>query len=205
MAETGTLHDAFLDELRDTYDAEKQLTKALPKLAKAAQLARSARGLRDAPRGDAGPDRASRAGLQEPRREGPRQALRRHRGHHRRRQVNHGGRLRRGDDGRVPDCRGPASRTLRDGCLRHAGGVGAGDGPHEAAELLQETLDEEKAADEKLSTSRRAASIRKPADGSQEDEEPVAGLPQARRNRPQSQVRTTTAAGTWCRSASCRN
>jgi ferritin-like metal-binding protein YciE len=36
MAETGTLHDAFVDELRDTYDAEKQLTKALPKLAKAA-------------------------------------------------------------------------------------------------------------------------------------------------------------------------
>ena len=32
----GTLHDAFLDELRDAYDAEKQLTKALPKLAKAA-------------------------------------------------------------------------------------------------------------------------------------------------------------------------
>ena len=36
MTETGTLHDAFIDELRDTYDAEKQLTKALPKLAKAA-------------------------------------------------------------------------------------------------------------------------------------------------------------------------
>src|SRR6187401_1904482 len=36
MAEAGTLHDAFIDELRDTYDAEKQLTKALPKLAKAA-------------------------------------------------------------------------------------------------------------------------------------------------------------------------
>ena len=35
MAETGTLKDAFLDELRDTYDAEKQLTKALPKMAKA--------------------------------------------------------------------------------------------------------------------------------------------------------------------------
>jgi len=35
MADTGTLHDAFIDELRDTYDAEKQLTKALPKLAKA--------------------------------------------------------------------------------------------------------------------------------------------------------------------------
>ena len=36
MAEVGTLHDAFLDELKDAYDAEKQLTKALPKLAKAA-------------------------------------------------------------------------------------------------------------------------------------------------------------------------
>ena len=36
MADTGTLHDAFIDELRDTYDAERQLTKALPKLAKAA-------------------------------------------------------------------------------------------------------------------------------------------------------------------------
>ena len=36
MAEMGTLHDAFVDELRDTYDAEKQLTKALPKMAKAA-------------------------------------------------------------------------------------------------------------------------------------------------------------------------
>ncbi len=36
MAEVKTLHDAFLDELRDAYDAEKQLTKALPKMAKAA-------------------------------------------------------------------------------------------------------------------------------------------------------------------------
>jgi hypothetical protein len=34
MAET--LRDAFIDELRDAYDAEKQLTKALPKMAKAA-------------------------------------------------------------------------------------------------------------------------------------------------------------------------
>ncbi|HEV8395989.1 MAG TPA: DUF892 family protein [Vicinamibacterales bacterium] len=33
---TGMLGDAFLDELRDCYDAEKQLIKALPKLAKAA-------------------------------------------------------------------------------------------------------------------------------------------------------------------------
>ena len=31
-----SLHDVFIDELRDTYDAEKQLIKALPKMAKAA-------------------------------------------------------------------------------------------------------------------------------------------------------------------------
>ena len=36
MAQAGSLHDAFIDELRDSYDAEKQLVKALTKLAKAA-------------------------------------------------------------------------------------------------------------------------------------------------------------------------
>jgi ferritin-like metal-binding protein YciE len=36
MPEAQTLHDMFLDELRDTYNSETQLTKALPRLAKAA-------------------------------------------------------------------------------------------------------------------------------------------------------------------------
>jgi ferritin-like metal-binding protein YciE len=36
MPKPGTLHDAFIDELRDTYDAERQITKALPKMIKAA-------------------------------------------------------------------------------------------------------------------------------------------------------------------------
>ena len=36
MAEDKTLHDAFVDELRDLYDAEKQITKALPKMIKEA-------------------------------------------------------------------------------------------------------------------------------------------------------------------------
>jgi ferritin-like metal-binding protein YciE len=35
MAKTTTMDDLLLDELRDLYDAEKQLTKALPKMAKA--------------------------------------------------------------------------------------------------------------------------------------------------------------------------
>ena len=36
MPTPGTLQDAFLDELRDAYDAELQVTKALPTLVKAA-------------------------------------------------------------------------------------------------------------------------------------------------------------------------
>src|SRR4051812_19775229 len=36
MASTMSLQDLFLDELRDLYDAEKQLIKALPKMAKKA-------------------------------------------------------------------------------------------------------------------------------------------------------------------------
>lgn len=36
MAKVATMDDLLLEELRDLYDAEKQLTKALPKMAKAA-------------------------------------------------------------------------------------------------------------------------------------------------------------------------
>jgi len=36
MADLNTLHDLFEDELRDVYDAEKQILKALPKIIKAA-------------------------------------------------------------------------------------------------------------------------------------------------------------------------
>jgi ferritin-like metal-binding protein YciE len=44
MAKMQTLEEAFVEEIRDLYDAEKQLTRALPKMAKAA----SAPELRDA-------------------------------------------------------------------------------------------------------------------------------------------------------------
>src|SRR5690349_18215383 len=44
MTDAGTLHGAFLDALRNTYDAERQLTKALDRMAKAA----SSPDLRDA-------------------------------------------------------------------------------------------------------------------------------------------------------------
>jgi ferritin-like metal-binding protein YciE len=39
MAEAKTLHDMFIDEIRDVYDAERQITKALPKMIKTATAA----------------------------------------------------------------------------------------------------------------------------------------------------------------------
>ncbi|MBC7897203.1 MAG: ferritin-like domain-containing protein [Cytophagaceae bacterium] len=36
MAKTKTFHDAFLDEIKDAYDAERQLVKALPRMIRAA-------------------------------------------------------------------------------------------------------------------------------------------------------------------------
>jgi ferritin-like metal-binding protein YciE len=39
MAQASTLHDAWLEELRDLYNAEKQISKALPKMIKAATAA----------------------------------------------------------------------------------------------------------------------------------------------------------------------
>lgn len=47
MAQACTLHDAFLDELRDIYHAEKQITKALPKMVKAASDATLAQAFAD--------------------------------------------------------------------------------------------------------------------------------------------------------------
>src|SRR4051812_8798267 len=44
---TGGLHDAFVDELRDAYDAERQLLKALTKLATAASSAALKRAFTD--------------------------------------------------------------------------------------------------------------------------------------------------------------
>jgi ferritin-like metal-binding protein YciE len=62
------------DELRDTYDAEKQLTKALPKLAKASPNPKLRR-VRNPPEGDAGQIEPSGTGVREPRRKRSRQAL----------------------------------------------------------------------------------------------------------------------------------
>ena len=75
MAEAGTLHDAFIDELRDTYDAEKQLTKALAQVGESRvepqAAVRRSRAIFKRHRAD----RTAGEGVREPGRKGARQAL----------------------------------------------------------------------------------------------------------------------------------
>ena len=177
MAEAGTLHDAFVDELHDTYDAEKQLTKALPKLAKAATSA----DLR----------KAFESHLQETK------------GHIERLEQVFGS---LDEKVRGKHCDGIAGiieegksimeedfdETTMDACLIAAGqraehyekaaygtlvAWAQAMGHDEAASLLQQNLDEEKAADKKLSAiaeggiNQEAADAAHP-DGDNEDDEP---------------------------------
>jgi ferritin-like metal-binding protein YciE len=177
MAEAGTLHDAFLDELRDTYDAEKQLTKALPKLAKAA----ASEDLRT----------AFETHLEETR------------GHvERLEQVFElldekvQGKHCDGIAGIIDEGKSimeeDFDEATMDACLIAAGqraehyemaaygtlvAWARGMGHTEAATLLQETLDEEKAADEKLTSlaeggiNQTAAEAAHPSDQEEEEEE----------------------------------
>jgi ferritin-like metal-binding protein YciE len=182
MADAGTLHDAFIDELRDAYDGEKQLTKALPKLAKAA----SSPELRD----------AFETHLEETRGQIDRleqvfQSL--------------------GEKVRGKHCDGIAGiveegkaimeedfdEATLDACLIAAGqraehyemaaygtlvAWANAMGHSEAADLLQEILDEEKAADEKLSSIAEGGINQQAAAGAHgEDEEEEAPAPRRRK------------------------
>jgi ferritin-like metal-binding protein YciE len=172
MAETHTLHDAFLEELRDMYDAEKQLTKALPKLAKAA----SSEDLRTAFESHLEETRAHVDRLE---------------------QVFEG----LGESARGKHCEGIAGiieegKTIMDedfdDATMDASLIAAGQraehyemaaygtliawargmGHMEAAQLLQETLDEEKAADEKLTSLAEGGINQEAADAAHPSEEP---------------------------------
>jgi len=177
MAESGTLHDAFLDELRDTYDAEKQLTRALPKLAKAA----------------ASPDlrAAFEAHLEETRGQVERleqvfESLEeKPRGKH---CDGIAGIIEEGksimeedfDDATMDACLIAAGQRAEHYEMAAYGTLVAwarAMGHAEASKLLQETLDEEKAADEKLTSlaeggiNDTAAETAHPADSEDEEEE----------------------------------
>jgi len=171
MAESGTLHDAFIDELRDTYDAEKQLTKALPKLAKASS--------------DAKLRQAFESHLQETQRHVARleqvfESLEEKvRGKH---CEGVAGIIEEGKSIMEEDF----DETTMDACLIAAGqraehyemaaygtlvAWAQAMGHTEAAKLLQQTLDEEKAADKKLSALAEGGINQSAADAASPDEE----------------------------------
>jgi ferritin-like metal-binding protein YciE len=183
MAETATLHDAFLEELRDTYDAEKQLIKALPKLAKAAtspELRAAFESHLEETRGQVERLEQVFASLDE-----------KVRGKH---CEGIAGIIEEGKSIMEEDF----DEATMDACLIAAGqraehyemaaygtlvAWARGMGHEEAERLLQETLDEEKAADEKLTQiaesgiNEEAATAAHPGDDEEEDEdeEPVRG------------------------------
>jgi ferritin-like metal-binding protein YciE len=171
MADAGTLHDAFIDELRDTYDAEKQLTKALPKLAKAA----SSPELRE----------AFETHLEET--QGQIERLERVFGSL---DQKPRGKHCDGIAGIIEEGKAIMEEdfddTTMDACLIAAGqraehyemaaygtlvAWAKAMGHSEAADLLQETLDEEKAADEKLSGLAEGGINQEAADAAHPDED----------------------------------
>jgi len=181
MAEAGTLHDAFIDELRDSYDGEKQLTKALAKLAKTATSPR----LRE----------TFAAHLEET--QGQIERLEqvfelmeeKARGKH---CDGIAGIVEEGKSIMAEDF----DETTMDACLIAAGqraehyemaaygtlvAWAQAMGHREAAKLLQQTLDEEKAADKKLSALAEGGINQGAADAAHADaeEEPVAAASSA--------------------------
>ncbi len=176
MADAGTLHDAFLDELRDAYDAEKQITKALPKMVKAAtspELRAAFEAHLEETRGQIERLEQVFAGLDE-----------KVRGKH---CDGMAGIIEEGKSTMEEDFDEPTM----DACLiagaqrvEHYEMAAYGTlvawalalGHSEAADLLQQTLDEEKAADEKLSSlaedgiNQEAADAAHPGDEEEEEE-----------------------------------
>jgi len=168
--ETGTLYDAFIDELQDAYDAEKQLIKALPKLAKAAtspDLRAAFEGHLEETREQVARLERAFASLDEP-----------VKGKH---CDGIEGIIKEGAAVMDEDFEG----STMDACL-----IGAGQraehyemaaygtliawatamGHEEAAQLLQQNLDEEKAADQKLSALAEDGINEEAAAGAEQDE-----------------------------------
>ena len=180
MAEATTLHDAFIEELRDTYDAERQLIKALPKLAKAA----SSPELRDAFESHLEETKGQIERL-----ESVFQSLEeKARGKH---CAGIAGIIQEGaaiiqedfDDTTMDACLIAAGQRAEHYEIAAYGTLVAwarAMGHNEAADTLQETLDEEKAADEKLSSlaeggiNQEAAEMAHPAEEDAEEDEPAA-------------------------------
>jgi ferritin-like metal-binding protein YciE len=201
MAKSGTLYDAFLDELKDAYDSETQLTKALPKMAKAAgspELRSAFESHLEQTRGHV--DRLERAF----------EAL----------DEKASGKHCDGIAGIIDEGSAVMDEDF-DECTMDACLIAAGQraehyemaaygtliawakvlGHQEVAELLEQTLGEEKAADEKLTQLAESGINQDAAEGSQieeaEDEAEVEGTsPAPPKSMPRSKTTRTADVGT---------
>ena len=185
MAQAGTLHDAFMDELRDAYDAEKQLVKALPKLAKAAtspELRAAFEAHREETRGQVERLEGVFASLDE-----------KVKGKH---CDGIAGIIEEGksvmeeefDDATMDACLIAAGQRAEHYEMAAYGTLVAWAkimGHDEAAELLEQTLEEEKAADEKLSTLAEDGINQNAADSAHESGEEEGEQEEASAKRPQ--------------------
>jgi ferritin-like metal-binding protein YciE len=191
MAEAKTLQDAFIDELRDTYDAEKQLIKALPKMAKASsapELRAAFESHLEETRGQVGRLEQVFASLGE-----------KVRGKH---CDGIAGIIEEGksimeedfDDATMDACLIAGGQRAEHYEMAAYGTLVAWArilGHDDAADLLQETLDEEKAADEKLSglaedgINQDAANAGQAGDDEEEEEEAPAPAARNKKKAPQ--------------------
>jgi ferritin-like metal-binding protein YciE len=194
MAEPGTLHDAFIDELRDTYDAERQLLKALPKLAKAStspKLRAAFEAHLEETRGQVERLEEVFASLDE-----------KVRGKH---CDGIAGIIEEGKSVMEEDF----DEVTMDACLIASGqraehyemaaygtlvAWARAMGHDDAADLLQQTLDEEKAADQKLSTLAEGGINEKAASAAHPDSEEE-DAPKASPAKPAASVKKAAAAG----------
>ena len=91
MPNRKNLEELFSETLKDIYFAEKQILRALPKMAKEAAITRTQAGLRNPSRADGRSRRAPERGVRATRPAGARQDVRCDPRHHRRSQGDHGG------------------------------------------------------------------------------------------------------------------
>ena len=148
MAEMDSLRELYVEEIKDLWSAENQILKGLPRMIKAAKHPQLKRAFTKHEAQTQAAGEAARADLQGAGREPARQEVRRH------------GRADRGGEGpafrearaeragRGAHQRGAARRALRDGRLRHRVAPGRScSATRTRPQLLQQTLDEEKATD----------------------------------------------------------
>ena len=178
-----SLHDLLVEQLKDLYSAENQLVKALPKMAKAATNPDLKAGFKEHLEQTRGQVARLETDLRAARRQPQGEEVRGDGGAGRRGQGTDGGGRRAGRARRRADRRRPEGRALRDRQLRLRPRPGpSSSASDEAAQLLQETLDEEKATDEKL-TELAMAEVNEEADEAADP--PPARSPRKRRSEMQ--------------------